>query len=101
MKCEAVMQRKDEAQQGDMGAHRHSVAPRGCDNEPTSQKVGALTAFSSFPSNGECLYCGRYGGLPDNACRFTQFAPRGADNFTIRTPLAATSLDLARLVAKT
>ena len=38
---------------------KNTVAPRGCDNEPTSQKVGALTAFSSFPNNGGYLYCGR------------------------------------------
>ena len=33
-------------------------------------------------------------GLPGNACRFTQFALRGADTFTIPKPFIGSSLDM-------
>ena len=35
---------------------KNNVAPRRCDNEPTSQKVGALTGCSAFLNNGGCPY---------------------------------------------
>lgn len=75
-------------------AHQEiNVAPRGCDNEPTSQKVGALTGCSSFLTNGGCLYWARHMGSLVTLVGSPSLPRGGLTSPTIPRPFVVASLD--------